>query len=333
MIVNTHKKVLAFSENLVNQGVHIAEHNGGQTKYFCGPEALDSYQKAYAGGLAILSTKAKHPTFSVLKSDKKQILSIGRSRLHEEARKLAWTTGLLYSTCPIPLSNDCFATDRAGGSLSRPADILTFPSDIILDWGLCLGEGFDENRFGLGEVLGLVTSVRDFAQITGDVAITNFVAEIDFAVEHLFASWIDTEKGATIKLALLGAYLSMKGLLIRVAGTNNIVAGCDHLISYELARMGLKWPHGRLIAAGVLLSIPLFRDGTNDRLKRIASFCFSVNLLRVEDLRSIIDLGIGNILKKALITRPERKTVLRQLSPEIEEHTILMIGGLYDEYK
>ena len=312
------------------QGVHYAEYSGIQTTYFCGPQALDRYVRQCNGKIFKLFSEDSF-TGIQCSNDAEQILSIGRSESHDQARRFSSARGHPYTTCPLPLSNDCFATDRAGGSSSQAAAKLDFPSAIILDWTLCAGIGLDPNRSGLGEVMGLVASIRDFKLCSESHAMAGFVQEVDAMINRLLTCWGNPYEDSESKIALLGACLCMKGLLIGLAGTNDAVAGCDHLVGYELKSRGINWPHGSLVAAGVLITLPLFPDVPEEMIQRLAGFSFSSGLLTTNDLRSLENFGIVGILRNAPSTRPERKTLLRHLTPQDEERVAVTVRNVIAE--
>lgn len=332
MRVETYEQMLEFCDKLTKQGIHYSECCSEKTTYICGSQALDEYHKKCGGKVFFLFSRDRFAKFRCSKNAA-HILSIGQSRSHEKARRLAFKLGRPYATCPLPLSNDCFATDRSGGSSSQAAEKLVFPSMIILDWSLCASAGIDPNKFGIGEVMGLVVSIRDFISHSKGHAINRFLQSIDKAVEQLLDCWMDPNESTESKIASLGACLCMKGLLIRLTGVNDVIAGCDHLIGYELKSRGLKWPHGILVTVGTLLTLPLFSDVPEKTVQKIANFSFSTGLLTTDNLRSIENMDITSILRNASHTRPERQTLLQRLTCYDEEKVKVAIRAMISEHE
>ena len=330
MNIETYKHVQTFWDILSKPGIHRADYRNVRTTYYCGPQALDRYREQCGGELFKLFAEDVYPAFWCSR-DASQILSIGRSRSHDQSRRFASETGHPYSTCPLPMSNDCFATDRWGGSFSRAAAQLGFPSVIILDWSLCASVGLDPNKYGLGGVRGLVASIRDFRSCSESHAVAGFVPDVDAMVDRLFDCWSNPRETPESKIAVLGASLCMKGLLIGLAGTNDVVAGCDHLIGYKLKSKGIKWSHGSLVAAGVLMTLPIFPDVPVEMVLKLARFSLSAGLLTTENLRFLEHVGIADILRDAPITRPKRKTLLRHLTHQDEERVKVSVRRVISE--
>jgi glycerol dehydrogenase-like iron-containing ADH family enzyme len=331
MRIGTCHDALDFCRKLAERGTHSAECRGRRGVYFCGPHALDRYHDMCNGKVIRLFSDRHLPGFCCSEGAA-QILSVGRTVVHDQARSCAAEAGVSYATCPLPLSNDSFCTDRYGGEPSRAARRLDFPAAIILDWGLCESAGLDANKPGLGEAMGLVTSVRDFALCSAEHAAEECVPLVDAAVDLLFESWNSADTPPQRKLALLGASLSLKGLMIGLLATNDIVAGCDHMVSYELKHRGVGWPHGSLVAAGVLMTLPLFDGVPEGMVDKLTRSSLTTGLLTIADLQRLERMDIGEVLNGAVNTRPERNTLLRRLTPQAVAAAVVKIRRIVSEY-
>jgi len=198
---------------------------------------------------------------------------------------------------------------------------MTFPEAIILDWELCGQAGLEANRFGLGEVIGLATSARDYLSSSPpkDRVWMTIVPAIDRVIHNLLDCWCDQERDIKEKIAHLGACLSLKGMLIQLTGTNCVVAGCDHLVAYELEARGLIWPHGSLVAAGAIATLPICDGVSNEMVERFADMVLATGILTRDFLQDLSRIRIRDVLRCAPQTRPSRRTLLHHLTANRED--------------
>lgn len=317
--------------SLCTPGHHIAEFEDGEIAFFCGPSAFKDYSAVC--GLSTIGLFSDEYVGDFITSESAdRFLSIGLTKNHNQARKAALIACKGYTTCPLALPNDSFATDRFGGGPMNPAIQGTFPDVVILDWQLCADNGKDVNVFGLGECLGLLTSVRDYTLIHLLDQRCQLLSFIDEILRKLIASWSNTDYYSK-QVAILGATLSIKALLIRLMGTNAIIAGCDHLIAYELERCGLSWPHGKLVFAGVLLSLPLLYKDPVPIAGQLLEISSDTGIFTVEDHNQLTTQNLTGILLKAHETRPGRSVALDNMNRHKAERVARSVRGMFDVHK
>lgn len=329
-VVNTDDLSLLHSY-LCIPGHYKAEFEDGDITFFCGPSALKDYSAIYGmSTIGLFSDEYVGGFFTSERADR--FLSIGLTQNHTQARKAALEASKGYVTCPLALPNDSYATDRFGGGLMNPAIQGRFPDMVILDWQLCTDNGKDVNVFGLGECFGLITSVRDYTLIHLLDQRCQLLSFIDEILRKLIVSWSNTDYYST-QVAILGATLTIKALLIRLMGTNAIIAGCDHLIAYELERCGLSWPHGKLVFAGVLLSLPLLYKDPVPIAGQLLEISSDTGIFTVEDQNQLVTQNLTGILLKAHKTRPGRSVVLESMNRYKAERVIRSLRRVFNVHK
>lgn len=327
---NTDDLTLLHS-SLCTPGNYIAEFEDGEITFFCGQSALKDYS-AICGTSAIGLFSDEYVGDFITSESADRFLSIGLTKNHNQARKAALEASKGYVTCPLALPNDSYATDRFGGGLMDPAIQGTFPDMVILDWQLCTDNGKDVNVFGLGECFGLLTSVRDYTLIHLLDQRSQLLSFIDEILRKLIVSWSNTDYYST-QVAVLGATLTIKALLIRLIGTNAIIAGCDHLIAYELEHCGLSWPHGKLVLAGVLLSLPLLYTDPVPISGQLLEISSQIGLFSVEDRNQLITQDLIGILLKSHETRPGRSAMLESMNRHQAERVARSVRRMFDVHK
>jgi glycerol dehydrogenase-like iron-containing ADH family enzyme len=256
-----------------------------------------------------LRTRGVHRTFS---SD--WSIAVGGAQQFELARAHAAKSNTPYVVCPKSLSTDAFATDRYHGNLDQAAMKGYFASAIVLDSSFLAEPSDREQSLGLGEAIGLLTSLHDQSQCTNVHLPSCFLSQVESLLVSLAKSWLENAPRAQ-RLLQLAFVLMFKGLLIRTFGGNGPIASCDHLIAYELRRRGYQARHGTLVILGLLLSAKLVLHNAEEWVTRAAEIAFKYRLLEREDLVSLLNLDLVDVLLRAPRNRPQRETILHQVTP------------------
>ncbi len=305
MTENYFQKILFASRQLVNEGLYDVDFNDGRISFYCGHNALETFIKNNKIFKTFSNKIIKH-TFD----DDGIILSIGRTKQHDMARLDSFKNGINYATCPLPLSNDSFLTDRYHGSADEAALIMHFPSVVILDWKLCQSEGLHKNLQGVGEVAGLVTSVYDYLLTHGKEEFSPLWEEIKNLVNTLFEIW-KSNTSDEVRIISLSMALSYKGMLMRVCGDNSIGASCDHMIAYFLQKSGFQSPHGVLVFMGMLISLMVISEDLCDYYLGLGK---EIGLIQSDDIMNLLAFDFCDLFQKSASLRPNRKTFLRDIS-------------------
>lgn len=317
--INTVYNLRTFYEKLITEGNHPIESDTSHMTYFSGSHALRDYRAQYGGTVFELFSDTTMTEFK-RSTQANHIMSVGSAEAHDQARRCSMETGHSYVTCPIPLANDSFSTDRVLGSVNCAAFKTQFPCIVVLDWDLCRSVGVESNVFGLGEAIGLITSMRDFVKTMERNDGYELISFVDSITEDLLLCWTQQETPTQrLRIPKLAAYLSVKGLLIQLLGTNTPIASCDHLVAYELSLRGFEWPHGKLVLAGVLLTLPLVHDYSESEANRLMKLAIETKLLTPANVHRILRQDIADILKAAPARRPRRNTSLRGLKDKDRE--------------
>jgi len=307
MTKNNFQKILLVSRQLTEEGCHDVDFKNGKTTFYCGHNALEVFIKNNKVFKAFSDENSKYPL-----NDEGFILSVGRTKQHDMARLDSFNNGINYATCPLPLSNDSFFSDRYNGAPEKAASIMHFPRAVILDWKLCQSKGLAENLPGVGEVAGLVTSAYDYFITHGEDTFTSFWQEIKKIVNALFDIW-KSNTSDEFRIIYLSAALSFKGMLMRTCGDNSIGASCDHMISYFLQESGFQLPHGVLVFMGMLISLLVIDEDLFDYYFKQGE---AIGLIQNKDMMKLSKLDFYDLFQNSASLRPNRKTLLRSISRE-----------------
>lgn len=333
MRINTVHDLRTFYGRLVTEGSHSVEADTSHTTYFSGSHALQDYRAQYGGSLFALFSDTTMTEFK-RSTQANHILSVGSAEAHDQARRYSMETGHPYVTCPIPLANDSFSTNRLLGAANCAAFKTQFPCIVVLDWDLCRGVGTESNVLGLGEAIGLITSMRDFVKSMERTDGDELISFVDSITNDLLSCWTQQETATQmLRIPKLAACLSVKGLLIQLLGTNTAIASCDHLVAYELSVRGIEWPHGKLVLAGVLLTLPLVHDYSESETNRLMKLAMETKLLTSDNVRCILGQDIADILKAAPARRPRRNTSLRGLTDKDREIAADRMRSVLQDYE
>jgi glycerol dehydrogenase-like iron-containing ADH family enzyme len=303
MDIRTLEDLETFCES-AREGTDWAVFSRGRTVFYVGHAAFESFLHEDAG-------RAWYPTLtqaSGVYESSTWVLAVGGNREFDDAKRIAHLSGLSLATCPWRLNVDAFATDRFGGTPTQPAAKGVFPSAIILDQLMLSAHDDGEHVPGLGEALGLLTSTRDLA--LHDPAAATIVAMADRVATSLMRCWESPSDDRWPRLLRLASTLILKGQLTRLLGDNLGVAGCDHLIAYELRRRGWDFPHGTLVLVGTVLTTPLLCPDASVRCAEIVRFAERCGLFSPALVCAVQTEDLVDILLAAPETRPGRRTIL-----------------------
>jgi glycerol dehydrogenase-like iron-containing ADH family enzyme len=305
--IDALKNLVLQTQELSHKGIHSFDFKDGKKTFYCGTNALEIFIEKNN----IIKIYSAAP-IDYLPVKGGIILSIGSTKEHNLARLDSFRSGIRYATCPLPLSNDSFVTDRWGGAIDKAADIMNFPTAVILDWKICLHEGLEKNLPGVGEASGLVTSTYDYLKAHNIEDSNLYWEEVKAYVNRLFYLWQSGSSDES-RIIALGAVLSFKGLLMRLCADNSIGASCDHMISYFLQASGFQLPHGVLVFMGVLISLMAIDEGLCDFYLRIGR---NIGLIHESDIILLLKLDFHNLFQESAQLRPLRKTFIRDISTE-----------------
>lgn len=253
------------------------------------------------------------------------IVSLGGAREHNVAKELLLrikkAKKLEFVTIPFPLSNDSFCTNRSSpcfDNIEIPSREATYPSKILVDFNLLESINKKYNLVGLGEIVGLYYSVRDYYSVRKLPQPHGLISKIEKSTQNLVAS-LENEKRSWLRQ--LAINLLIKCLLMRLAEDNRIGAGGDHLIAYALKlilenqKSFRNFSHGELVYLGCICMAALFPEWEYNffSLKNLIHFGKNVGLLKIKSLRLLINALRNGLISLALQMRPNRPTILSTL--------------------
>lgn len=182
------------------------------------------------------------------------IIGVGGGSIIDLAKIVADRCNARSISIPTILSTNALASPFSviwsdGGSEA----VRTKPPLLVLgDLDILLAQ---DRRFisaGLGELLAKITSVNDW--MISREAYDPYLAYIARSLLRLTLMNMDNIiKMGEDGIERLFDLLIMDGLLMELAGTTRIVAGCEHLIAFGIEIISKKGLHGEQVAIGTLI--------------------------------------------------------------------------------
>lgn len=237
------------------------------------------------------------------------LISIGSFKMHNQAKKISSQTGARLITVPIPLANDSFCTNRCSDTTSTASYRCVFPERTIVDTAILKELPPSSNLLGLGEFVGLYTSIVDYFEsrnINPPDNLLAFIADLFVDINREYK--VDYE----LFLKKLAISLIFKCIIMRINRDHQIGCGIDHLIAYILERT-LQVPHGKAVYLGTCISLAMFPEWSSFGLdlKTVVSKGIETGLVSPQEIEWIREIPDASFLVKAAIqTRPGRRTVL-----------------------
>jgi len=255
--------------------------------------------------------------------------SIGGAREHNSIRELVLAKyndlNIYYLTAPTALTNDAFCTNRSSPCFDQikiPSRQSVYPSRIIIDLELIKSIGNELNIYGVGELVGLYYSMRDYYSTKKYLFIKKIICKIHDNIQNQMVTSKTIERHDFNKL--LAINLLMKCLIMRANGDHQIGTGGDHLISYALRCSiisKIKWvdlelSHGQLVYLGSMIMAALFPewDYHTFSIKGLLDMGISLGLLNDKVFHFLLSEFRPSLIRLALKMRPVRSTILSDLS-------------------
>lgn len=235
------------------------------------------------------------------------ILSLGSFPVHNRAKGEA---GHLI-TVPVPLTNDSFCTDRCnhlGGGGSYPCRGV---DEILIDLGILRAVDRHWNLLGWGELISLYYSILDYAHSRKIRIPADLLLYISQLGARLLGFQSVNDNDAFLRHLSTG--LILKCYVMYTARDHEIGCGGDHMIGYILEKH-YRLPHGKAVFYGAVMMASLFPEWAQFGLTQneLIEIGLSAALLDLELFEEI--KRTPNLIEKAIDTRPERMTLLRELS-------------------
>jgi len=255
------------------------------------------------------------------------VFSIGAHAEHNLAKERLFPIPIkkrpYLITIPVPLSNDSFFTNRSSPHLAdiRSASRETiYPSETIVALNILSQLDRKLNAHGIGEWVGLYYSLRDWSTINEVSLSACFIRTI---VNNTIDLWNSYHKNEKLWLKRLAINLLLKCLVMRIAGTNDIGSGGDHLLAYALQdkietnkALKQRLSHGEYVYLGAILMAALFPEWEYDcySLNSILQLGIETGILRIKVFNYAINMLSDEMIEHALRTRAKRLTMLSRLS-------------------
>jgi len=258
----------------------------------------------------------------------KWILSIGGAREHNSAKEYLFSTDKSCSTklvtAPAPLSNDSFGTNLSSpcfGNVIVPSRQSAYPAQILIDSSILEDMREEFNISGVGEVMGLYYSLKDYFAVRKLSPTRDLLLKIERSVQNLA---IKLKTKDAIWLKLLAIALIEKCLFMRIISDNQIIAGGDHLIAYAIDYCSMnreyehfsKLSHGEKVYWGSIVMAALFPEWEYGffSLKKLIAFGFEIGIIEHKTYGLLEKCLKNGLIELAIKMRPNRLTILSSIS-------------------
>ena len=247
------------------------------------------------------------------------IIGIGGGKVLDVAKYAGFIGKIPYICLPTTLSNDSLASPVAVLDVNentRKTLGCKIPTGILVDINVIMNAPIHQLKSGIGDTLSKYTAlydwkldaayrrerVDDFAYMISDMALTSLC--------------YNEEKSLKSKefIKVLTQSLVMGGLAMEIAGNSRPSSGSEHLFCHSLEENypQISISHGMAVALGSVVSCML--QGRNAiRLREILqAYEIDINPMNWNITKEIF----VDAWQKASATRPERHTILNEVSLE-----------------
>ena len=319
MLLNKKKleKLINFCQKIPEEGSIIWQDKKGHYEIFRGEKILDACTTGKTFHEVYISDFLKDTIVSsrlFKKSDTSgSVLSIGTFDTHNKARHFCTTHNFELITTPLPLANDSFGTNRIGVENS-PSLEGKYPCSTILDIELARNLPFSANLLGMGEFIGLYTSVIDFFLTRAETPpknLLNFICELIWNLEKSF------NKNQETFIMSLSTALLFKILIMRISTDYQIGCGADHIIANYLEK-NHGMPHGKAVYTGVLFLLLIYPEWENFGLffSELENLGIATGIISNNDLKLVTALDVFSLVTNAIKIRPFRSTLLNKITSD-----------------
>lgn len=262
------------------------------------------------------------PDFNRTNNNPSTMVSIGAFNIHNAARIYCHQKKIQLITIPAPLANDSFGTNRICYSKMYQSIQGAFPIETIIDLGLLRKLPLSNNLLGIGEFIGLYTSLIDYCysrDLDVPVDLTNYIV-------NLIKDVSITYKSIDLLLCKIAINLIFKCLLMRVNDDHQIGCGCDHIMGGFLENQ-LNIPHGQAVFLGSSISLLLFPDWAKFGLDISELIILGKRNKWISHgiIRKLHSLSFDQFIEKSLLSRPDRPTQLTGVLKTIK-------GDVWDQF-
>ena len=242
------------------------------------------------------------------------IISMGAFDQHNLARKRSYTLGCQLVTIPIPLANDSFCTNRCDKGNAFPSYRCHYPRYIIFDKKHLELFSLSSHVLGVGEYIGLYSSVIDYFEmrrVNVPVNLMQFIADLFSMLCYSYSS------SYPVFIKFVALALLLKCFCMRIAQDHEIGCGIDHLIGYYLEE-SFGFSHGKAIYWATIFSLGLFPEWEDlgISIKNLILNGLKLGIITVNELETLQKLNFPIVIGKSISTRPDRITSLKKIANE-----------------
>lgn len=240
------------------------------------------------------------------------LISVGSFHAHNNARLKCMQKGIKLITIPVPLTNDSFCTDRCSNPGSKEQSYKgLFPHETIIETTFLHNLPKEINVLGLGEFSGIYFSIIDYF-LSRDLAVpSSLLNNITKWLQELVLFYSSDYNKFLMGLA---SALLFKGLVMRTNGDHQVGCGIDHLLAGVIEDK-TGFPHGKAVFWGGLQAMQYFPEWEQYGLSyaEMQDYGKTMGFVTKESSDVIAGLDSNDLVRRALIRRPSRPTMLRML--------------------
>ena len=306
-------KVIKFTEQLIQRSTGIWHDCYGDYQVSIGNAVL-SMKIAKWNRCRILAADyvreltPLHQYTSHNEQGSEYLVSIGSFETHNLAKNIGLESEARLVTVPVPIANDSFCTNRCSSMPGEPSHECIFPKYTVVDTAILQKFPPSSNLLGLGEFIGLYTSILDYFESRGISPPSSLLAFIVRLFHDIYKEYRSDYEAFLKKTAIS---LVFKCLIMRTNRDHQIGSGIDHLIAYVLEK-NLQIPHGKAVYWGTCLSLVLFPrwDSFGLDWRTLVARGVNIGVISLEEMYQIGKLDIPSLIESAVKVRPGRTTVL-----------------------
>jgi len=308
--------VIAFCQKLEQSKTAVWKDRFGEYRVSFEKKALEDRAINHPGSFFFISENVERYLDSSIRineiENSNTVFSIGSFQTHNSARLYCMETHKRLITIPVPLTNDSFGTNRVQFQKAQASQDSIFPVETIFDLDIFQNVPLSTNMLGVGECIGFYFSIIDYYQSRNQSIPDNI---LDYTLEKFHFFSITPQLDLRYFYQQLSINLVYKCLIMRVNEDHQIGCGIDHLIGGVLEKK-IKLPHGEAVFIGGIIAFILFPEWEQFGLSMtdLVTFGKRNRWLTKDVVDRVLDLDFRTVLTEAIVSRPNRPSMLRNLS-------------------
>ena len=276
------------------------------------------------------------------------VLAVGSGTLNDMAKSVATKANIPSGVLATAASMDGYCS--AGSALMRNGfkvtDVVNPPSDVLLDASVICTAPREMTAAGFGDIVGKYTCLADWKLaniINGEPIDTEAFEMMEKARELCLSAYggLTENEGKSVKILMEA--LVTAGLSMAKCGNSRPASGSEHhqshFLEMDFVRRGEKIPpHGVKVAIGTLVSLELYHNLSEKRIKCPKSekvWALADTLPSVKEVEKLLSgMGCPTRFSQIGVSRETMAEMLKKAHTVRDRYTVLTLYaqmGLMDE--